>query len=335
MPNIMDIFNQDAFQVISLTGSFNDMPYVPGRVGQMGLFTEVPVASTTLSFERIADTLSLLSPVPRGGPGQTSGKEKRDMRAINVPHFQHDDAIYADEVQGVREFGTADQVQTVLGRVQARMRSRRPWFDATLEYQRIGALKGVITYADASTTDLFAFFGVSQETEIDFDLDNANPTAGALYKKCAEVIRKTGENLGGLPYMGVNALCGDTFFDQLITHPQAEETFKYQQGAVLRDRQPWRTFDFGGITFENYRGGVGATAFVTATKCHFYPVGVPEFFMTYFAPADYIETVNTMGLPLYAKTVPMPNGKGVAIEMQSNPLSICTRPKALLVARNT
>jgi len=193
----------------------------------------------------------------------------------------------------------------------------------------------VITYADTTSTDLFQFFGVSQETEIDFDLDNASPAKGALYKKCAEVIRTIGDNLGGLPYAGINGLCGNGFYDDLITHPQAEETFKYQQGATLRDRQPWRTFDIHGIHFENYRGGVGATSFVDTNKCHFYPVGVPEFFMTYFAPADYVETVNTLGLPLYAKTVPMPNGKGVTIEMQSNPLSICTRPKALLVARRT
>lgn len=335
MPDILDVFNQDPFRVINLTQAFNDTPFVPGRIAQMGLFSEEGVTTTTLTFEKSTDTLALLSPLPRGGVGQTSDKEKRDVRAIAVPHFQHDDAIYADEVQGVREFGTTDQVQTVVGRVNARLARRRPWFDATLEYQRMGALKGIITYADGSTTDLFSFFGVSQDAEIDFDLDNANPAAGALYTKCAQVKRAVGNNLGGLPFTGIRALCGDTFYDHLVTHPHATLTYQYQQGQKIRDLTPWDTFDFGQIVFENYRGGVGATPFIDPLKCHFYPVGVPGLFSTYFAPADYMETVNTVGLPLYAKTVPMPNGKGMRIEMQSNPLSICNRPKALIKAKNT
>jgi hypothetical protein len=49
-----------------------------------------------------------------------------------------------------------------------------------------------------------------------------------------------------------------------------------------------------------------------------------------YAPADYIETVNTMGLPRYVKQYPMPNDKGIHIDTQMNVLSFCTRPLALL-----
>ncbi|HML28958.1 MAG TPA: major capsid protein [Hyphomicrobium sp.] len=51
--------------------------------------------------------------------------------------------------------------------------------------------------------------------------------------------------------------------------------------------------------------------------------------MTRFAPGDYIETVNTKGLPRYAKQVRMRNDKGVEIEIQSNHISICTQPNVL------
>ena len=59
------------------------------------------------------------------------------------------------------------------------------------------------------------------------------------------------------------------------------------------------------------------------------PKGVPELFITRFAPADYEETVNTEGLPFYAKQYSSQNGKGRHLEVQMNAISICTRPKAL------
>ena len=51
---------------------------------------------------------------------------------------------------------------------------------------------------------------------------------------------------------------------------------------------------------------------------------------TIYAPADYIETVNTVGLPFYAKQQLMDFDKGVEIETQSNPLCINTRPRTVI-----
>ena len=41
-----------------------------------------------------------------------------------------------------------------------------------------------------------------------------------------------------------------------------------------------------------------------------------------------VPTVNTLGLPRYAKAIPSDNNKSV--EMQTNPLSLCLRPRALI-----
>jgi hypothetical protein len=60
------------------------------------------------------------------------------------------------------------------------------------------------------------------------------------------------------------------------------------------------------------------------------PSGVSDLFVTNYAPADYMETVNTNGLPYYAKQEVMRMDKGVEIESQSNPISICTRPRSII-----
>jgi Phage major capsid protein E len=37
--------------------------------------------------------------------------------------------------------------------------------------------------------------------------------------------------------------------------------------------------------------------FTDASKAYFFPVGVPGLFRQYNAPADFVETANTIGLP--------------------------------------
>lgn len=340
---MLDIFNSDAFGVVPLTDAINKTKFVPGHISRLGLFTTSSVATLTVAIEEKNGVLTLVAPTPRGGPGQTTDKSKRNLRVLGIPHFQIDDAIMADEVQGVRAFGSETEVETVMSKVAERMGEHSQSFAATEEYHRIGAVKGIVTYADGSTLNLFDAFGVSQIGEIDFDLDNANPAAGVLRKKCAYVYRTIAGELGGTPFSGVRAECGDAFFDDLISHPEVRETYLQQQEASqLRrgyvdggDTGVFGTFEFGNIVWENYRGSVGGTTFVDTDKCHLFPTGAPGLFKTVYGPADYVETVNTLGKRLYMKQMLMRNGKGVEIEVQSNALQYCTRPRVLLKGKRT
>ena len=338
---MLDMFKSDAFSVISLTDAINAIPYVP--TGLAPLFRENGVSVLSVAIEQKDDVLQLIAPSPRGGPGDTIDKRKRSMLNLTIPHFQRNDAIMADEVQGVRAWGEESVVETVMGKLAERLAEHSQDFDATAEYHRIGAIKGVVTYADSSTLDLFATFGVSQEAEVDFDLDNASPASGALRKKCATTERLIARNLGGMSYSGIGAECGDAFWDDLIAHPEVRATFLNQAAAAeLRTGAVFQSFNFGGITWRNYRGSTGATgssdagtAFVNTDKAHLYPLGVPGLFRCVYGPADYIETVNTIGQRLYVKQWTMPNDKGINLEIQTNALHYCTRPKTLIKAKRT
>lgn len=335
---MLDIFKQNAFSVISLTDAINKMPFIPGRAGQVIPWNEQGVATTTIAVEQVDGVLNLVNPTPRGAPGSSLAKDKRTIRDLRVPHYQIDDAIYAEEVQNVRAFGSESQVQTVRALVDMRAANHVQLnLDPTLEYQRIGSIKGTIVNGDGSTLyNLFTEFGVSQEAEIDFDLDAASPASGALRKKCTQVVRLVSTNMAGTAFAGIHAFCGDAFWDDLIAHTEVRATYLNQaEAAQLRGNAAYEVLDYGGIRFENYRGAVGSTTFINTDKCHFFPVGVPGLFRTVYAPADYIETVNTIGLPRYAKQWPMQNNKGVHLETQMNALSYCTRPKTLILAKRT
>lgn len=343
---MLDIFNQDAFSVTSLTEALRDLKYRPNRLGQLGLFETDSVSTLSVAIERVGDIIQLLKPTPRGTVGEAVDAPKRTIRNLTLRHFQRPWSVYADEVQGVRAFGSETELETVQGLVAKRMAQNLGDFELTEEYTRIGAIGGIVTYADGSTLNLFTEMGFTQPAVIDFDLDAATPADGVLRAKCVEVIRKMRKALGGIHFDYVHAFVGDAFFDALLKHKEVRETYKgWSDAKILREsyigsnRASNPMFEFGGIVWENYGAiddeGDGALLGIGADVARFVPMGVPGLFKTYYGPADYLETVNTLGERLYAKQVPDQWGKKILGEMQSNPLTICTRPNVLLRGSRT
>ena len=335
----LDIFSGSAFSMVALTDAINHMPFVPGRIGQLGLFREQGVSTTSVMIEEREGNLTLVETTSRGAPAVQHVANKRKARSLSVPHVALEDTILADEVQNVRAFGSENQLEGVQNVVNQRLSEMASKIDATLEHLRIGAIKGLILDADGSAViyDLFTEFGVTAYTEVDFDLDNASPAPGAVKKKCHDIRRKIEDELGVVPYDHIHAMCGPDFFDDLITHPEVEKAYeRWLDGAFLRQGQARGSFEYAGILFEEYRGKVGSVDFTDAAKAYFFPVGVPGLFRQYNAPADFVETANTIGLPRYAKqAVDQQFARWVMLHVQSNPLPICTRPRVLLKGKRT
>ncbi len=57
--------------------------------------------------------------------------------------------------------------------------------------------------------------------------------------------------------------------------------------------------------------------FIEKDAGHCFPLGTANTFTTYFAPADFNETVNTLGQPLYAKQEPRRFDRGTDLHTQS------------------
>ncbi len=324
----LDIFNNDAFSVSNLTQAINDQPHQPTRLGEMGLFEESGISTTSLMVERVGNTLQLVQTSPRGSIGAGKEDDKRKLISINTVHLQRNDAIVADKVQNVRAFGSESELQTVQSIVADKLGDLRRDMDVTLEWHRIGALKGLLLDADGSTLmDMFTVFGLSQQTH-DIVLDN---DATKVQIKIVEAVRKMETVLGAKVYNGVHVLCSPEFFDAMVGHPAVVEAYqRWLDGAFLRDDHRASGFQFAKCTFEEYRGTVGATRFIAANKAYMFPKGVRGMFKAHYAPADYMETVNTIGLPYYAKQELMRMNKGVEIEAQTNPIFFNTQPNAVV-----
>lgn len=327
MPTL-DIFNDDAFSVSSLTAAINETDYVPGRLGEIGLFDEEGITTTTAQVEKRGEALELVSAADRGQSGQIVAGTKREMIPFNAIHLPERATILADEVQNMRAFGQESEVEMVQNVVNQRLAKMRRQLDATLEFHRIGAITGKILDADGTTVllNLFTAFGITQQTV------NCALTTDTtrVRSKIVDAKRKAEKALGASRVTSWRVLCGSSFFDNLINHPDVKAAYeRWEQGAALRDDMRGG-FPFAGVVFEEYRGSVGGTDFVAAGEAYLVPEGVPDLFITRFAPADYVETVGTMGLPVYAKQELMQFGKGIDMESQSNPINLCTRPKAVI-----
>src|SRR5574341_2351871 len=105
MPDVLDVFKTDAFSVIAMTEAINKIPHLPGRIGELGIFEEGGVATTSIMIEEKDGTLTLVPTAPRGGPGKPYTPDKRKARSLAIPHIPHEDKITADELQNVRMFG--------------------------------------------------------------------------------------------------------------------------------------------------------------------------------------------------------------------------------------
>jgi len=339
MPEIINPFDTAGFNLVTMTKGINVIPNNYGRIRELGLFRDEGITQRTVVFDEDNGVLNLLKTQPWGAPAAVNKRGKGKTRSFAIPHIPLDDRISPSDFQGVRQFDTAGlpaTLNSVMGKVLGGMRNKHA---ITLEHLRMGAVKGVILDSDASTLyDLFTEFGISQEVvDMGFDVQTT-----VVIDKCRQICRYIEDHLFGEVMTGVHCLCDRVFFDALISHPYVEK-FYVGHAAFLSNAgigtDPRKGFFFGGITFEEYSGTAtdadgNARPFIAEGEAHFFPKGTMGSFVNYYAPADYIETVNTMGMPLYAKQVMEKAGRWVDVLTESNPLPLCRRPAFLVKGTN-
>jgi hypothetical protein len=328
--SMLDVFNSDVFGVVSLTASIQKLPELPSRLGDMGIFKSVPINTTAATIEEYQGKLSLVQTSARGTRGAEQAHAKRKVRSFVVPHIQVNDAVKADEVQNVRDFGSEGNMQSIATIVNNRLQSMKDNIDVTKEWHRAGAIQGNLLDADGSTViyNWFTEFGVTQQT---YNFDFAYSAPAADVKKGATAInRLITHTLGRTPFTKINAICGDDFWDAFISAKTVKDAYQYATSNEMLQNTQRDGFNFGGITWWNYSAKIGSTFVIPTANAFFVPVGAGDLFQEHIAPADYNETVNTLGQPYYAKQEPMPMGKGIEMEAQANVLYICNRPSAVV-----
>lgn len=339
METILDIFGNVAFSSTSLTQAINIVPNDYGRVRELGLFANEPITTTTVVVQYENGTLNLLPTRERGAPSSLGMPDKRGARPFSCFHIPHDDFVRADDVQNIlartASDGVLDAVQSLVNRKQAKMRRKHA---ITLEHMRMGALRGEILDNDGSSLlNLFTQFGVTQKS-IDFVLGTTTTDVNA---KTDELTAYMEDNLQGETMTGVHVLASPEWFAKYTGHTKITDAFKYYDGRFNVVRTDVRKrFEWRGVTFEEYRGSAqylqedgtyGTRRFIPAGEAIAFPLGTSDTFTTYWAPADFIDTVNTFGEEIYVRQAVDPEfQRWVKLHSQSNPLPLVKRPSLLV-----
>lgn len=321
---IIDPFKADGFSLNSLTAALIAQPYTPTILADSGLFSEDGVTTLDITVESDGRTIGLVAVQPRNAPPQNVGSDKRSIRSFRVPHLPERATIMADEVQGIRSFGSDNQARAINDVRDNRLAKMRTQIDYTIEAHRLSALQGQYYDAAGNLSSLFTEFGVTQQT-VAMVLGTATTP---IKSKITQVMEAIEAQLDGISFTGVTVYCGATFWKSFISHANVEKFYMNWQAASALNTDPRAPFPFMGMTFVRYRGS--STVKIADAEAYAVPTGVRDLFITRFSPANYIETVNTKGLPYYAKVQPMEMDKGIIIEAQSNPINLCTRPSAVI-----
>lgn len=319
-------FNMTPFETSTLTDAINQTKFAGGGViSRLGLFDESGIATTSATVDFQDNALVLLPTIPRGGVATVHTDSSRSVITIDAVHIPTRSTLYADAIQDRREFGTTnlDSVSAVLNR---RLVSMKANIDLTTEYHAYGAIKGQMLDADGAVLlDMFAAFGIAQQT-LAMDLGS---TSKLLLNTSITAERMSEDALGGATPASFVALCAPDFMDAIRSNSSYVNDLKYQApNDLFKDFR--NGISIGNVTYIECRSSPGLPRRIEAGSAYLVPMGIPGLLLRKFAPAPYMDTVNTPGLPYYAKSEALAFDKGVSIEANSNPISFCTRPSSIV-----
>lgn len=323
----LNVFQDDAFSLTALTAAIQNTPHQPQRISTSGLYSEEGIVGLDFYIEIQDGILELIPVSPRGAPAAPAKKGSRIAKSFRVAHIKQPDKILADEIMGVRAFGTESEVETMTKVVGQRLVNMSNNIRYTIEAHRLLGIKGVLVDALGNNVDLYQEFRVQRQV-VPFVLGT---TTTKVRQKCLQVIEHVEDALGGLSFTDIDVFCGKDFWADIIDHDNTRETYlNTQQAAELRG-DPRKSFEFGGLSFERYRGT--STVKIADDEALAVPRNVHSMFITRYAAADWIETVNTLGQSMYAKQWEMEAGRGINIESQASPINLNTRPAAVITLK--
>ncbi|MGL5286153.1 MAG: major capsid protein [Aeromonas sp.] len=320
------------FEVQNLTLSINKSKVARRRLAELGLFEERGITTTHADIEFKDGKLILVTEKERGEAGDSLEKADRTIKPFKCLHLPVTGYIKADDLQNQRAFGQeyandagGEQWDEVINEETTRMRES---LELTIEMMRIGALSGkVLGKAGNVIHNFFTEFGLNEadaKNVIDFSVEKG------VRNQLAAALRESKKHQAGVKATKYRALCSASFMDKLLENEGFRKAYdRYNDSVAFREDVRGGIL-WDGILWEEHTEELpDGTLMIPEGEARLIPENNKGLFVTRFAPANYAETVNTKGLPLYAKGEMTKFEKGVDLEAQSNPLNVCTSPLAV------
>ena len=341
MPTTLDLLEEPEFTDARLTEAINIPAFQTGRLAQLGLFRDSPIATTYVKIGLREQTLTIIPARERGGPTNKNMGAGRSEVIVETPHFPLDDAITPADMQNILAYGTANQFRTLAQVVNERLMDMRGKHDLTLAHAEWGALNGMIIDAENKVVlDTYGEFGLTQET-FAFGLGTTTTDVAAQNRSLKHTVQR---HLAGSPTTGVRIFASPGLYDAYVGHANVVEAYRYY--SATGQLNPARddigdAFYHAGVWIERvdeeFDVRLDDNTFETrpavpAGEGLAIPMGTP-YFRRYIAPPDTIFDANSapaVGSRIFVSSRDLPHGKGREIHTESNVLPICLRPQAMI-----
>ncbi len=320
-----------------LTQAVNNIPNVYGMLGDMNVSPGRGLAQTYVRIDVQGSIVKVLPAKVRGGPSTLQQRVSDKAVLIEIPHFPSLDLLTPDDIQNLERVQNGQlQAVTVEDELARRLEETRQPHDQTLEYMRVGALKGLVVDGQGNTLlDIYDTFDL---TEVTFDLDLTNPAADII-GVCTAIYNHVTDNLLGESFTEIQIPCSSSAFNRLIQHPKVEQYWLNSANAVslanmIREDKSGgqagtrgRRFTFQNLTFVEYHGSVvlddgTSSPLIAANTGHAFPAGMRSGWETFYAPPYDIRAANTIGQHIYVSPKELDHGEGIELKTQSNALSV-------------
>ncbi len=335
---LLNIFENDAFSLASMTDAINKVEYVPNRLGALGLFRPSPIRTKIAALDVRAGQINLVQTSQRGEAIESRDKRRKaQMKHFETSRLALHDRITADDLAFLRQFGTEDQIKSLATEIALRQGGNGnngliDDIDLTKEHMRLGALRGKVLDADGSLIyDYYAAMGVSEPSAININLTTLKEGNLRAYI-ASNIVRYMRRNRKGARFEGVTALCGAEAFDKLNKNPEYYDTFKSQQEASeLRNSYMGESVSFAGCDWEEYQGTDDNSELALGdNEIVFVPNGETNtVFKQIMSPGEKFSHVGQLGQDMYSWLKPEadPDPSYVDVNVASYLLMLNTRPE--------
>jgi hypothetical protein len=330
-------FDSDLWGMVSMTNAMNkpvEGQHVPNVLDD--LWFEESVDTIDVFLERRGDELNLVPATQYGGVGDVTELDKADGETFRLIYLPTRFSVMAHEVQGVRAFGTENERETVEMKRDQKLSKARRRLEATQRFHRCKALfEGKIYDANGSKIliDLDKRFDITRQSKV-IDLTNSATEIKPLVEEAKDMaIDALGDSSSVISWLGFG---GRNWFNKFTNHPSTTKAFdRWSDGSFFRDSQGTAPFEFLDVKWRKFYGqlktkGGAPINFIDPDAAYLVPItDDPEAYTTWFGPAPYMDTVNTMGRPFYATPLDS-NAKGLSGEACTVCLSLPRRPRSII-----
>ncbi len=305
----------------NLTEKINRIETSPTLLSDLGLTVGegTGVKTVYIEIERKHGKLGIIPDQARGGAAAILRPTNTDKAVFKAAHFPLQSEILADAVTGT-DYSLKEEIANELI-------MHKETHNNTFEHMRLGALKGKVVDVKGNKilADVWSEFGITQ-TVFPMNLSGSNTK---LLTKNNEAMAKVRKAMGKQSFNGYIALCGESFFTDLITKALADNYRLKETSIQTISTTQYHGYRIDGIDYIPYNTEWGTDADIPANEAILIP-NQKGFIKRWNAPATTVQQANKKGVPIFVNSEPLAHDKGVSIYSESNPLFVAAIPEAII-----